>query len=392
MRRGLGVAMATAVAVVGAGQLPASADDTVVVHGTAFPDLRAAQLTLVGCDSLYQRSTEFLQPYISRLGRLGDRSLKYDLAGGNAIGTLSYVDSMTDTTVAGLEVFARAGAQGVAYAGFQEPDAEGYDLWVGRAPLTSAGGWQPLDATALSYTWTQFDMRTGRPTGEVAEEPATVPDFADDHGGDGAGFYMLGFGCDGSPFYMDGWQVGAPGSVTTYDLEALTTHPRINGSARTIEEGEEVTIDGSVRDGQGRRLRAGTMILEAKPVGAASFLPVRVVEAAATDPSITVSPTESTVYRWRFVERPLATGSVSPAFRVDVTKVGSEPDTATPEAPPTPQETQRPTTPEPTAPADDAPTEAPTTPEAPETPSVTTTPEPTPEPTPETTTEPSSTP
>ena len=238
MRRQLGVVVAAAAAVVGGAQLPALADDTVTVHGTAFPDLRAAQLTLVGCESLYQRSTEFLQPYISRHARLGDRSLKYDLSGGNAIGTLSYVDSMTDTTVAGLQVYARSGAQGVAYAGFQDPDAEGYDLWIGRAPLVSGGGWQAFEATSLTYTWTQFDMRTGQPTGESVDEPATVPDFADGHGGDGAGFYMIGFGCDGTPFYMDGWQVGAPGTTTTYDLEGLTTHPTIKGTARAIKAGE----------------------------------------------------------------------------------------------------------------------------------------------------------
>ena len=228
MRR-LGVVLATAFAVTGLGQLPALADDTVTVHGTDFPDQRAAQLTLVGCESLYQRSTEFLQPYISRHTRLGTRSLKYDLSGGNAIGTLSYVDSMADTSVAGLQYYSRAGAQGVAYAGFQRRDADGYELWVGRAELVSGGGWQPVDATSLTYTWAEFDMLTSQPTGETATGPATVADFAEDNGGDGAGFYMVGFGCDGSPFYMDGWRVGAPGSTTTYDLEGFTTHLSMNG-------------------------------------------------------------------------------------------------------------------------------------------------------------------
>ncbi len=223
MRR-LGVVLATAFAVTGLGQLPALADDTVTVHGIYFPDQRAAQLTLVGCESLYARSTEFLQPYISRNTRLGTRSLKYDLAGGNAIGTLSYVDSMADTTVAGLQYDSDPGAQGVAYAGFQRKDADGYELWIGRASLVSAGGWQPVDATSLTYTWAEFDMQTSQPTGETATAPATVADFAEANGGDGAGFYMVGFGCDGSPFRMDGWRVGEPGSTTTYDLEGLH-HP-----------------------------------------------------------------------------------------------------------------------------------------------------------------------
>lgn len=373
MRR-LGVVLATAFAVTGLGQLPALADDTVTVHGIYFPDQRAAQLTLVGCESLYQRRTEFLQPYISRNTRLGTRSLKYDLTGGNAIGTLSYVDSMA-TTVAGLQYDADPGAQGVAYAGFQRKDADGYQLWIGRAPVVSGGGWQPVDATSLTYTWAEFDMQTSQPTGETAAAPATVADFAAANGGDGAGFYMVGFGCDGSPFRMDGWRVGAPGSTTTYDLEGFTTQLTMRGSAHRIDAGESVTLNGSVRDGADRRLVRGTMILEAKPVGAASFLPVTVVDAAATDPSIIVSPTKSTIYRWRFADRPLATGSVSAQFRVDVERPRAEPEQ--PEATPAPREptSTQSAPPEPTTPA--TPTEEPTTP--PTTPPATeTTVEPTP--------------
>ena len=393
MRR-LGMVLATAFATVGLGQLPALADDTVTVHGTAFPDERAAQLTLVGCESLYQRSTELLQPYISRgPGRpaMGTRSLKYDLAGGNAIGTLSYVDSMTGTSAAGLQVYARPGAQGVAYAGYQSPDADGYQLWIGRASLSATGSWQQFDATTLSYTWAEYDMQTGAATGETADT-ATVAAFAAANGGDGAGFYMVGFGCDGAPFYMDAWRVGAPGTTTTYDLEALTSHLTINGSTHSIDPGEEVTISGSVRDGTGRRLVRGTMILEAKPVGAASFLPVRVVDSAASDPSVTLAPMESTIYRWRFADRPLATGSVSAPFRVDVTQPRRlEPDqeapqapqsSGTPAAPESSPTTAAPETPAPTTPSE-TPSEAPSDP-----PSQT----PTPESTPEQSTSPSPTP
>jgi hypothetical protein len=324
VRRVLGV-LGMAAATVVVGMAPASADSTVTVPGTDFPDERAAQLTLVGCESLYQRSTEFLLPRISRgpgdpgHPGLGTRSLKYDLAGGNAIGTLSYVGSMARTTVAGLEVYARPEATGVAYAGFQRPDAGGtHDLWIGRAPLSGSGAWQAIDATALNYTWAEFDMRTGQPTGETATAPATVAAFAAKNGGDGAGFYMVGFGCDGSPFFMDGWRVGAPGTTTTYDLEGLSTHLTMAGSTHRIDAGDELTISGSVRDGAGRRLARATMILEAKPVGGTGFLPVRVVQAAATDPSVKLSPTESTIYRWRFADRPVAYGSVSAEFRVDV--------------------------------------------------------------------------
>ena len=387
MRR-VGVVLATAFAMVSLGQLPALADDTVTVHGTAFPNERAAQLTLVGCESLYQRSTELLQPFISRgPGRpgMGTRSLKYDLAGGNAIGTLSYVDSMAGTSAAGLQVYARPGAQGVAYAGYQSPDTDGSQLWIGRASLSATGSWQQIDATALSYTWAEYDMQTGAATGETAD-PATVATFAAANGGDGAGFYMVGFGCDGAPFYMDAWRVGAPGTTTTYDLEALTSHLTMNGSTHSIDPGGAVTISGSVRDGTGRRLVRGTMILEAKAVGTASFLPVRVVDAATTDPSVTLTPTESTIYRWRFADRPLATGSVSNEFRVDVRQPRQpEPDQQTPQTPQTPQAPQ-------SSPTPDAPDSLPTT-AAPDTPAPTTPSEtPTPESTPEPSTTPSPTP
>lgn len=382
-RRGLVVAVAAVAAVVGLGA-PALADDTVTVHGTDFPDPRAAQLSLVGCESLYERGTELLQPYLSRGPGtegadtnvpLGERALKFDLAGGNAIGTLSYVDSMLGTEVAGLQVFARPGAEGVAYAGFQAPDAEGHDLWIGRAPLAATGSWAGIDATSLNYTWTEFDMRSGQPTGRTEGSPATVPSFAAGHGGDGAGFYLVGFGCDGAPFYLDAWRVGAPGTTTTYDLEALTTHLTMGGSSHAIEAGDEVTLDGSVRDGAGRRLMHGTLILEARPVGAAGFLPVRVVDAANTDPSVTVTPNESTIYRWRFAERPLATGSVSAEFRVDVVRPEPVPEPAK-----EPRQVPRsPERPEPSAKSPDAQPPAPTAPVPPSTPE-TTAPEPTPTP------------
>jgi hypothetical protein len=222
-----------------------------------------------------------------------------------------------------------------------------------------------VDATSLTYTWAEFDMQTTQPTGETATAPATVADFAEANGGDGAGFYMVGFGCDGSPFRMDGWRVGAPGSVTTYDLEGFTTQLTMSGTAHAIEAGESVTLDGSVRDGADRRLVRATMILEAKPVGAASFLPVQVVDAAATDPTITVTPTKSTVYRWRFADRPLATGSVSAEFRVDVKRPRAEPEQPeSTSAPREPKPTQTPSA-APTTPA--APTEEPSTPPATET-------------------------
>ena len=76
---------------------PATADSTVVVRGTAFPSGRDAQLSFVGCDDPYVLAAEQPQPYVGigpGQAPAGTRSLGYDLAGGNAIGSVHYVDSM----------------------------------------------------------------------------------------------------------------------------------------------------------------------------------------------------------------------------------------------------------------------------------------------------------
>src|SRR4051794_18923191 len=94
---------------------PALADSTVVVHGTAFPSGRAAQLSFVGCDNPYVPAPEQPQPYAGigpAQAPAGTRSLGYDAAGGNAIGSVHYVDSMLGTTVAGMSVSAPQGAAG----------------------------------------------------------------------------------------------------------------------------------------------------------------------------------------------------------------------------------------------------------------------------------------
>src|SRR4051794_16859353 len=157
---------------IGAGS-PAYADDTVIVQGTAFPDPARAQLSMVGCDDLYQRSDEPLVPTVGPgpgAAPAGSRSLGFDLAGGNAVGALFTVDSMLSTSTASLAVNAAGRSTGVAYAGYQAPaDAGTTMLWLGRADLVTPGGaWQTVDATTRSYTWVKYDMSTGQ---RVADGP-----------------------------------------------------------------------------------------------------------------------------------------------------------------------------------------------------------------------------
>jgi hypothetical protein len=310
---------------------PASADTTIVVRGLGFPSGGLTNLAITGCPGLFDRVAEPVTSYLSRgESPAGTRSLKYDLAGGNAVGSQQAVASMTGTSVAGLSVMAPGGTSGVAYAGYQPPADWGTNrMWVGRADLSAApGGWQSVDATGLTYTWTRYDLGTEERLPETADGPATVRAFAAGHGGDGPGFYTVGFGCDGQPFKIDALRNGSPGAVTTYDLEGFTSSTAISGSASTVRAGEPVTIAGSLQDELGRPVPQGLLVLEAREHDAAAFSPVDGAAASLDGaPSVTVTPDARTLYRWRFVGTWSVDGSISPTFTVDVgTVVTAEPE------------------------------------------------------------------
>lgn len=309
---------------------PASADDTVVVRGLGFPSGGLTNLAITGCPAIFDRVAEPVTSYLSRGGATGLRSLQYDLAGGNAVGSQQAVSSMTGTATAGLSVSAPGGTTGVAYAGYQAPDDWGTDrVWIGRADLSVRGAWQPVDATGLTYTWTRYDMGDQRALPDPAAAqagrapatgPATVAAFARAHGGDAPGFYTVGFGCDGNPFRIDALRVGRPGAVTTYDLEGYTSTTAMSGTATSVTAGEPVTLSGSLHDEFGRPVPHGLLVLEAQEPGSADFVPVdgaaRSVVAGA--PTATVEPSARTVYRWSFAGTWSVDGSVSPTFTVDV--------------------------------------------------------------------------
>lgn len=319
IRAGLGVLAAVAAATA-LSVAPAHADDTVVVRGTAFPT-SDVQLSFVGCTSVYDRTDELLRPRIGRgpeLPPAGWRSLGYTLGGGNAVGAMVNVPSLTWAGTASLSVHAVEGARGVAYAGFQEAaDGGTGEVWFGRAELTATPGtWQSFDATRLSYLWTKYDATTGQAVESGPAVPTTVYDFMAAHGGDGPGLYSLGFGCDGKPFSMDAVRVGVPGrNQTTYDLEGLLTTTSMQGEGTVVEAGESVDLQGSFDVVGDIPIPHATLLLEQR-VGEDQWWPVEAVSAA--DPVVTVTPTERSVYRWRFVDRPLAEGSLSAPFVVDV--------------------------------------------------------------------------
>jgi hypothetical protein len=348
VRRRFKVMAGAVVTVVAAGALSlpgaeASGDSTVTVRGSTLPEGARSQLNLVGCDSVFGRTSEPVVPTIGVVpGRTGDkRSLGFDLVGGNAIGSVSYVDRVAATTVAGMSVHADAGTTGVAYVGYQAPQDVGTSLmWIGRAPLAaSAGVWTPVNVTGQGYAWTQYDMSTQQPIGGVVGSSG-IPAFTQAMGGDGTGFYMVGFGCDGNAFNTDAWRIGTSTGVTTYDFEGFTTRTTISGPDAAVEPGQRVTLTGSVVDGSGAPV-AGRVVLEAK-TGDSPWETVDV--AAGPHPTVVVRPEESTTYRWKLYDRSRFEGSVSAPLTIKVVAPGepSEAPSTDPSDPPAGQPSDEP--------------------------------------------------
>ena len=336
---GVAAAAVTAFGVAGLAA-PSYADSTVTVQGTAFPDPTRASLSFVGCADLYQRTDEVLAPTIGvgpGAAASGTRSLGWDLAGGNAVGAMFPVDSIVRTT-ASLAVNSVGRATGVAYAGYQEPADAGTELmWLGRSELVTPGGaWQTVDAATRVYTWAKYDMTSRQQVAPGPGVPTSVPGFAAAHGGDGPGIYTIGFGCDGTPFSMDQLRVGAPGDVTTYDVEGLRTLVTID--RQTGGPDDEVTITGRLRTVTGVPIPHATMILERRIPGSKIWKPVLVADARNGVVQATVQLGEAAFYRWRFVERPMAEGDASSALLFDLlptlpTDPPSSPPSATPSTP-----------------------------------------------------------
>lgn len=315
MRRSAIAAALVAGVVIGM-PVAANADETVVVPGTAFPTA-STYLTYFGCADLFHADTRGPLVRVTRDGAapLGRRATDLELPGtGTAAGPVSLVASVADAT-SSMAVRADAGSSGVAYVWYLAPGLPPGEVWAGRADLTAAtDGWQQIDSAVASYDWNRVEAATG-----VVREQAGVADidaFTAEHG-DGPGYLMAGLGCDGRAFGVDALRVGAPGSITTYDLEGSTVSTSITASHEQVSRGGDVKIGGSSVDATGRTL-GSALVLEARPEGAARFSPVAGTVLAGPDGNVTttVSPEVTTDYRWSFTERAYAEAHWSPTVRV----------------------------------------------------------------------------
>jgi hypothetical protein len=298
--------------------ITAQADDTVVVPGTSFPGT-GTYLTYFGCVDLFHVDQRGPAALLKRddAAPLGRRAVDLTLPGtGTAAGSVSLFSSVA-SAVSTLAVRAPAGSGGVAYTWYLAPDMAPGEVWSGRAGLTAAGdGWQQVDATTATYEWTRYDAATGAVLEQAGA--ATIDDFTTAHG-DGPGYVLTGFGCDGGTFGVDAVRTGLPGSVTTYDLDGWSVTTSIGPGVARVNAGEEVTITGSSVDASGR-LMGATLALQARPKGAAEFQTVSDTVVAAADGTVsaTVAPKVTTEYRWFFAERGYADEHVSPVTRVVV--------------------------------------------------------------------------
>ena len=314
-------ALAATVAVGSVLGLPLSAahaDQTVVVPGTAFPT-SSTYLTYFGCVDLFHADTRGPDVRVIRDDNAphGSGATGLDLPGaGTAAGSVSRVDSIATATSA-MAVRAAAGSSGVAYVWYVAPGLLPGEVWAGRADLTTAvDGWQQIDAAAASYEWTRLEAATG--TVKEQAGVAGIDEFAAAHG-DGPGYLMAGLGCDGRSFGVDALRVGAPGAVTTYDLEGWSVSTSITASLNRIAPGDEVTLSARSLDAAGRAM-GSALVLEARPQGAAAFSPVTGAVVAGPDGAVStaVAPEVTTDYRWFFAERSYADAHWSPTVSVVV--------------------------------------------------------------------------
>jgi hypothetical protein len=337
-------------------------------------------LTYVPCGSFFGSAAApqlriNLGPGVAPLGR---RSFGLVPSGpGSASGPFVALDSVARQS-ATVAVNAQAGTTGASYVWISTPDAPAGQAWSGRADISAAAGWQDVDSASLTYTWTRYSVTTGQPVADGGR--ATAREFTDAHG-DGPGYAVLGFGCDGHAFNVD----AVRGGGTTYDFEGIDVTTSISASDVSVPAGGKAVIRGTVRDLSGR-ITGDPLVLQARAPGTDTW---RTLEADVLADGDGVARSqvvveETTEYRWFRPQSQYAdSGSTDPVL-VRAEQQASPSPAPAPDPQPAPSTTSPPETPAPQEPAPPAPKPKPPVPQpAPQQPAPVPAPQPIPQPVPE---------
>ncbi len=291
--RSRATAVVTMLALAAVGTGPAYADGLRTLTGPVTDDADVF-MTYVGCDSLDGRTAApgsrlNLGPYSAPLGR---RSLGIVPTGqGTASGPYAAFDSLAGVE-ASVSVAATGGTRGVSYVMAVTPDSPPGTVWSGRADLdVAAGSWATVATSSLAYEWTLVDLTTQAPLAQ--EGRATTGELAARHG-DGPGFVVTGFGCDGRAFNLD----AVKGSGSTLDFEGITLTTAVGVDRGQVPAGESVTVTGRVTDAGGRAT-GDTLVLESRRPGG-EWAPVGepVLSGPDGQARVDVPLTETTELRW----------------------------------------------------------------------------------------------
>ena len=321
------------------GTVPAHADGPRTLTGPSTGDADVF-LTYVGCSDLFApaaapQSRINLGPYAAPLGRrsLGLVPPAPGSASGSFVrfGSLSAVDSS-------LSVASTSGSQGVSYVMSITASSPPGTAWQGRAALAApAGSWTGVSAAALTYDWSLVDLGTLAPLSPAGS--ATPAAFAAEHG-DGTGFVVTGFGCDGQAFNLD----AVSGSGSTFDFEGIALSTAASIDRQQATAGESVTLTGRVTDASGR-VTGDPLVLESRVPGG-QWAPVGqgVLSDASGLARVDVPVTETTEFRWHRPESQYADEGWSDPVTVTVEQPPSEQPPS--EQPPAAPGETAPTTPE----------------------------------------------
>ena len=326
------------------GLAPAASADGVSVRSGPGSAVDGMFLTYLGCDSFSAAATPpstrvNLGPGVAPLGR---RSFGLvPSAPGTASGPYVPFTSLAGAG-ASVAVTASAGTSGASYIWTTAPDAPPGHAWLGRAALTvRPGGWQTVDTTTLRYDWQLVDLVTGSSTPGAAATPA---EFVAAHG-DGPGYVVTGFGCDGHAFNID----AVRGAGQTWDFEGITLDTTIAASAPQVPAGNDVVLSGHVTDAAGR-VTGDPLLLQARTPGQGEWRTVSGPTLVGPDgwSRTTARVTEDTEYRWLRPEGEYADAGTSTSVVVRAVPApapASPPATPQQSPPPSPQQPPSPATP-----------------------------------------------